>query len=177
MYSGISNAEIKDIGATAPVVSGGGTILPFGNESERVHENKSTGARIEGINFNNHTRANLLRAAQEGIVFSFIYGIEIMKEMGLDVKVLKAGYANMFLSPLFRETLASTGNVAIELYDTDGAAGAARGAGIGAGIYKDAEEAFSNLEKISTILPDTDKKDQYLKAYNKWKEVLDKNNR
>ena len=177
MDSGISYAEINDIAATAPVGSGGVTIIPFGNGSERVLENKSTGAIIEGINFNNHTRANLLRAAQEGIVFSFIYGIEIMKEMGLDVKVLKAGNANMFLSPLFLKTLASTGNVAIELYDTDGAAGAARGAGIGAGIYKDAEEAFSNLEKMSTILPDTDKKDQYLKAYNKWKEVLDKNNR
>ena len=167
--------EINELAATAPIGSDGVTIIPFGNGAERVLENRNIGAVIDGINFNNHSRANILRAAQEGIVFSFIYGIEIMKEMGLDVKVLKAGNANMFLSPLFRNTLASTGGVAIELYDTDGAAGAARGAGIGSGIYKDAKEAFANLEKIETIYPDTEQKEKYQAAYQRWKDVLKKN--
>lgn len=167
--------EINELAATAPIGSDGVTIIPFGNGAERVLENRNIGAVIDGINFNNHSRANIVRAAQEGIVFSFIYGIEIMKEMGLDVKVLKAGNANMFLSPLFRNTLASTGGVAIELYDTDGAAGAARGAGIGSGIYKDAKEAFANLEKIETIFPDTEQKEKYQAAYQRWKDVLKKN--
>ena len=167
--------EINELAATAPIGSDGVTIIPFGNGAERVLENRNIGAVIDGINFNNHSRANIVRAAQEGIVFSFIYGIEIMKEMGLDVKVLKAGNANMFLSPLFRNTLASTGGVAIELYDTDGAAGAARGAGIGSGIYKDAKEAFANLEKIETIYPDTEQKEKYQAAYQRWKDVLKKN--
>ena len=85
------------------------------------------------------------------------------------------GKANMFLSPLFRDTLAGVSGATIELYDTDGSVGAAKGAGIGAGIYKDNNEAFATLDKLQVIEPDAKHRDEYLSAYAAWKETLLKN--
>jgi xylulokinase len=103
-------------------------------------------------------------------VFSFKYGIEVMEQMGMDVSRIHAGHANMFLSPIFRETLAGVTGAVIELYDTDGSVGAAKGAGIGAGIYKDNNEAFSTLEKLAVIEPA--RQDEYTEAYELWKSNL-----
>ena len=119
------------------------------------------------MNFNIHGQEHLLRAAQEGIVFSFKYGVEVMEQMGMSVNKIHAGHANMFLSPIFRETLAGVTGAVIELFDTDGSVGAAKGAGIGAGIYKDNVEAFSSLERLAVIEPsDTE---EYAAAYQVWK--------
>lgn len=170
---GISYAEMNDIAAQAPVGSAGVSVLPFGNGAERVLCNSQIDCSFHGINFNIHNRSHLLRAAQEGIVFSFQYGIDIMKSIGMKVDRIHAGHANMFLSPVFRQTLASVSGATIELYDTDGAAGAAKGAGIGAGIYRDNNEAFASLETIETIYPDADRT-PYLEAYNRWKKYLEK---
>lgn len=168
---GISYAEMNDIAAQAPVGSAGVSILPFGNGAERVLENRQIGCSMHGINFNIHNRSHIIRAAQEGIVFSFIYGMEIMASIGLDIKKIHAGHANMFLSPIFRDTLASVSGATIELYDTDGAVGAAKGAGIGAGIYADNNEAFASLRKIEEIAPAADRT-PYLEAYARWKQYL-----
>ena len=162
--------QINELAAKAPIGSEGVSILPFGNGAERMLENRECGCSIHGLNFNRHGKAHLLRAAQEGIVFSFQYGIEIMEQMGLKVDRIHAGKANMFLSPIFRDTLAGVSGATIELYDTDGSVGAAKGAGIGAGIYKDNREAFSTLERLSVILPAH--QDEYRAAYEKWKTHL-----
>jgi hypothetical protein len=121
-----------------------------------------------------NNRAHIVRAAQEGIVFSFCYGMEIMQQMGMDIKNIHAGKANMFLSPLFRDTLAGVSGATIELYETDGSAGAAKGAGIGAGIYKDHNEAFASLKKLAVIDPDEANRSAYLEAYSAWKEEMKK---
>lgn len=168
----ISYAEMNDLGATVPIGSDGVSIIPFGNGAERVLENKEIGCSIFGLNFNKHNRAHIVRAAQEGIVFSFCYGMEIMQQMGMDIKKVHAGKANMFLSPLFRDTLAGVSGATIELYDTDGAAGAAKGAGIGCGYFKDHNEAFASLKKLAVIEPQTKTRDAYLSAYEKWKKQL-----
>lgn len=168
---GISYAEMNDLAAQAPVGSAGVSILPFGNGAERVLENRQIDCSMHGINFNIHNRSHIIRAAQEGIVFSFMYGMEIMASIGLDIKKIHAGHANMFLSPIFRDTLASVSGATIELYDTDGAVGAAKGAGIGAGIYADNNEAFASLRKIEEIAPAADRT-PYLEAYARWKQYL-----
>ncbi len=170
----LSYAEMNDLAATAPIGSAGLSIIPFGNGAERVLENREIGASIHNLSLTNHTRAHIIRAAQEGIVFSFCYGIEIMQQMGMDISKIHAGKANMFLSPIFRDTLASVSGATIELYDTDGSVGAAKGAGIGAGIYKDHDEAFATLKKLSVISPDEANREQYLTAYRRWKELLNK---
>lgn len=168
---GISYAAMNDLAAEAPVGSAGVTVLPFGNGAERVLENRQTGCSFHSINFNIHNRSHLLRAAQEGIVFSFMYGMEIMESIGMKIDKIHAGHANMFLSPIFRETLAGVSGATIELYDTDGAVGAAKGAGIGAGIYRDNNEAFASLVKLDEINPATDRT-PYLEAYARWKKCL-----
>lgn len=168
---GISYAAMNDIAAEAPVGSAGVTVLPFGNGAERVLENRQTGCSFHGINFNIHNRSHLLRAAQEGIVFSFMYGMEVMENIGMKIDRIHAGHANMFLSPVFRDTLAGVSGAVIDLYDTDGAAGAAKGAGIGAGIYRDNNEAFASLVKLGEIHPAADRT-PYLEAYARWKSYL-----
>lgn len=171
---GVSYAEMNNLAAQAPIGSGGVSILPFGNGAERMLQNKEVGCSINGVNFNLHTRDHIIRAAQEGIVFSFKYGIDIMKGMGMDVQKIHAGHANMFLSPIFRETLAGVTGATIELYDTDGSVGAAKGAGMGAGIYKDNNEAFATLEKLEVIEPKLSDAAAYADAYGRWVEYLEK---
>lgn len=169
---GISYPELNDLAMQAPVGADGMSILPFGNGAERVLANRETGCSVHGINFLKHGKAHLARAAQEGIVFAFQYGIDIMESMGMPVNKIHAGHANMFLSPLFRQTLANVSHAEIELYDTDGAAGAAKAAGIGAGIYNDNTEAFSTLRRIAVIEPDSKDIDATAEAYSLWKARL-----
>ncbi len=171
---GFSYDDLNKLAAQVPIGSEGLSILPFGNGAERMLQNKQVDCSIYGLNFNIHTKAHLARAAQEGIVFSFKYGMDIMSNMGIDISVIRAGHANMFLSPIFCEALAGVTGVVIELYDTNGAVGAAKGAGIGAGIYKSPEEAFSSLKKIDIVEPDGFKANDYCGAYETWKERLEK---
>ena len=171
---GIGYQQMNELCETAPIGSDGLSIIPFGNGAERVMENQEIGCSINGIDFNHHTRAHIMRAAQEGIVFSFCYGMEIMNKMGMDIHKIHAGHANMFLSNVFRQTLASTSGATIELYETDGSVGAAKGAGMGCGIYKDHDEAFASLKKLSVVEPDEKHRADYLEAYARWKEALRK---
>ena len=168
----ISYADMNELASQVAIGSEGVKIIPFGNGAERVLENQEVGCSIRGLNFNKHNRAHIVRASQEGIVFSFCYGMEIMQEMGMNIKKIHAGKANMFLSPIFRDTLAGVSGATIELYETDGSAGAAKGAGIGAGIYKDHDEAFSTLKKLAVIEPDESNRAAYLEAYAEWKKEL-----
>ncbi len=167
---GLSYPQMNELAAKVPIGSEGVSILPFGNGAERMLENRETGCSVHGLNFNRHSQAHLVRAAQEGIVFSFQYGIEIIEQMGLKVDKIHAGLANMFQSRVFREALSGVSGATIELYNTDGSVGAAKGAGIGAGIYRNAQEAFSTLERLEVVLPQHE--EAYRAAYAAWKERL-----
>ena len=168
---GMMYDEMNAAALEIPVGSEGVGVLPFGNGAERMLCNKERGCEFYGINFNVHTWKHLARSVQEGIAFSFKYGIDIMENMGMKVGVIRAGSANMFQSKIFRETLSSVTGALIELLDTDGAAGAARGAGIGAGIYKNRDEAFSSLRRVQLVEPSADRS-QYLEAYSEWKKHI-----
>jgi xylulokinase len=134
--------------------------------------NRDTGARVMGLNFNTHTNSHLFRAAQEGIVFSIRYGLDVMKETGITPSVIRAGAANMFQSDIFREALSCITGTEIHLYNTDGSIGAARGAGIGCGYYKSPGEAFAGLKEVGITKPDKSKTTAYESAYSVWKEYL-----
>ncbi|TVR40585.1 MAG: carbohydrate kinase [Planctomycetota bacterium] len=170
--AGLDYPAMNDAAARAPVGSDGLLVLPFGNGAERTLGNRNPGAAVLGLDFNRHGRAHLLRATQEGIVFAMKYGIDVMAEMGVPVKRVRAGYANSFLSPLFREAFATTCGAELELYDTDGAQGAARGAGLGAGIYADAAAAFADLERRAVVSPDAALSEAYATAYSRWRQAL-----
>ncbi len=169
--NGIGYELMNSSAASVPVGSDGLLIYPFGNGAERVLGNATPGAAIVGASFNTHNQSHILRAAQEGIAFSFRYGVDIMGETGIKAKVVRAGKANMFLSPIFRQTMANVLDARIELYDTDGALGAARGAALGAGIYTDTIDTFKSLKCLETIIPDRDK-NVVNDVYDQWKSKL-----
>jgi xylulokinase len=160
--------EMNILAGAIPIGSEGLSVLPFGNGAERVLKNRDIGASVSGLNFNVHQTAHLLRAVQEGIVFSFKYGMDIMETTGIHPSVIRAGKTNMFLSPVFRETLSGISGATIELYNTDGSVGAARGAGIGSGYYPSFADAFQNLTKLETVEPDHSKTAQHQEAYQNW---------
>jgi xylulokinase len=169
---GISYAEMNELAKDIPIGSDGISIIPFGNGAERMLSNNEPNCSIHGINFLRHSKAHLIRAAHEGIAFSFKYGMDIMNEMGIETKTIRAGQANLFLSPIFRQTLSNITGATIELYNTDGSIGAALGAGIGAGVYADATEAFGNLKKITVVTPEQNAINASLEAYDKWRKIL-----
>lgn len=169
----LSYNQMNELASKVAPGSDGLTILPFGNGSERMLGNKEAGAHIAGLNFNSHSNAHFFRAAQEGIAFSFRYGLDIMKETGIDPQVIRAGEANMFLSKIFRETLSNITGTAIHLYNTDGSVGAARGAGIGCGYYKSDKEAFNGLVALGVTEPQSSGSAVYEEAYIKWKDLLE----
>ena len=172
MDEGLDYPQMNGLAAQVPVGSDGLVILPYGNGAERTLVNRDIGASAHNWNFNIHTKAHLLRAAQEGIVFALDYGLGIMKDMGIELKTVKAGYANMFLSPLFAEAFATTTGATVQLHSTDGSQGAARGAGIGVEIYKNHDEAFIGLKPVKTIEPDERSAAEYKQAYQRWESVL-----
>jgi xylulokinase len=163
---------MNKISADAPIGSDGLVVLPFGNGAERVLENKNINSSFHGLNFNRHQQSHVFRAAQEGIVFALKYGFDVLQEMGLKTKVIRAGNANMFLSPLFREAFVNTIDARLELYDTDGSKGAALGAGVGSGVYGSFEEAFKGLKVIRSEEPSEKLKGPYAEAYQQWGNCL-----
>ncbi|MGB4671247.1 MAG: FGGY family carbohydrate kinase [Bacteroidaceae bacterium] len=173
MLEGLSYSDMNEIASSVPVGSDGVAVLPFGNGAERMLGNRNVDCSIHGFNFNIHNRNHMARAVQEGVVFSFKYGMDIMVEIGMEISKIHAGNANMFLNPVFREALSAITGATIELYDTDGAVGAAKGAGMGAGVYRNNTEAFSTLEKIMVIEPDSKLVPKYEEAYAKWKRILE----
>jgi xylulokinase len=166
--------EMDKLAATVNIGSDGLVVMPFGNGAERMLGNADVGSSFSNVNFNIHTLAHLLRAAQEGIVFSLNYGLEVMEGIGIKPLVIRAGNANMFLSPIFRDTLSGITGSVIELYDTDGAQGAAIGGAYGAGIFKSLNDALANLKKLKVIEPDRSKTGEYQDAYAHWKTRLEK---
>jgi xylulokinase len=166
--------EMNAAAAQAPVGAAGLSILPFGNGAERTLGNRNLGASIHGLQLTLHTRAHLARAVQEGIVFALHFAIGTLREMGLELGTVRAGHANLFLSPLFGEAFATLTGTRIELFQTDGSQGAARGAGIGAGIYPTPAAAFVGLQAVRTIEPRPDLAPAYQEAYERWSRILER---
>ncbi len=170
--SSYSYDQMNEMAGQIPIGSEGVSVLPFGNGPERPLANKDLGARINGIQFNRHNAGHVIRAAQEGIAFALNYGLQIMKQMGMDIDTVRVGHTNMFLSPVFAEAFTNVTGKVVEMYNTDGSVGAAIGAGIGAGIYDNRADAFAGLEKVGTVAPDDELADPYHEAYNRWENAL-----
>jgi xylulokinase len=163
----------KEIDAQArsiPEGSNGLTVLPFGNGAERMLGNKMIGAHLHHINLNIHTPAHIFRAVQEGIAFAFRYGLDIMRENGMNPKVIRAGRANLFFSDVFIEAFVNATNTPLELYSSDGSVGAAVGAGLGAGIYSGQQDAFTKMKPLKLIEPT--KASLYDSLYQQWESDL-----
>jgi len=164
--------QMDELAGQVSVGCDGLVVLPCGNGAERTLENRDIGASFHNLNFNIHDRTHLLRAAQEGIVFALNYGLVIMRQTGVEARTVRAGNANMFLSPLFGEAFATVTQSVVELYNTDGSQGAARGAGIGAAVYSSFKDAFVGLKPVKTVEPDEKLAPAYQEAYERWENIL-----
>jgi xylulokinase len=171
-FDGLSYPEINKLASLIPSGSEGLSIFPFGNGAERILSNKDPGCTVEGLEFNRHHRGHVARAAQEGIAFALNYGWDIMREMGMKLSTVKAGQANMFLSDIFASSFSNLTNCRLEFYNTDGAYGAARGAGLGSGFYSNPNEAFRGMKLIRSIEPDRSGRESLLEVYAGWKKNL-----
>lgn len=168
----LSYPEMNDLASKVDIGSEGLRVLPFGNGAERILNNRTVGAQIENIDLNRHTPSHIIKAVQEGIAFSFRYGLDIMRENAFSPAVIKAGHSNLFLSEVFQKDFVGATGVPVELYENDGSVGAALGAGIGVGYFANSAEAFSKMKKIKTIEPENTA--QYDDLYNDWKQVLNR---
>jgi xylulokinase len=166
----MSYDQMNTAAGTIAAGANGLQVLPFGNGAERMLNNKLPGAQFHGLDLNMHNSAHIIRAAQEGIAFSFRYGLDIMRENGMHPTVIRAGKANMFLSDVFAQAFVDLTNTPVELYDCDGSVGAALGAGIGKGVFASAREAFSNTPPLQLIEPVSAK--AYNDFYQQWKALL-----
>jgi xylulokinase len=168
----IGYARLNEIASSVPLGSAGVIVLPFGNGAERMLENCDLGAHILNVQFNTHSQAHLVRAVQEGIACAFNYGMDIMHGMDIKPEVVRAGYTNLFLSPIFTDTLAHIAGVTIELYSTDGAQGAARGAALGVKHFTSRQEAFKGLDRLNIIEPQNSRMSEYKELYQRWSSAL-----
>ncbi|TKC06081.1 xylulokinase [Pedobacter frigoris] len=167
----LSYEQMNGAAAGVPAGSNGLRILPFGNGAERMLHNRIVGAQLHGIDLNTHTNAHVFRAVQEGIAFSFRYGLDILRENDMEPSVIRAGKSNLFLSDVFTQTFVNITGIPVELYENDGSYGAAVGAGIGAGLFKSAAEAFVNSKPVKLVEPDGVKLEG---DYLDWKDLLEK---
>ncbi|WP_224995739.1 xylulokinase [Cesiribacter sp. SM1] len=170
--SEISYAEMNQQARQVNIGSDGLRVLPFGNGAERMLNNKIVGTHFHNIDLNLHTQRHMFRGVQEGIAFAFRYGLDIMRENGMNPTLIRAGRANLFLSDLFLEAFVNATHVPVELYMNDGSVGAALGAGIGVKAFSSEQEAFSNSKPLQLVEPDNT--EAYEPAYQEWKALLQK---
>lgn len=174
MGDSLTYESMNTLASTAPIGSMGLAVLPFGNGAERLLQNQQIGGQVIGLDYNRHQRAHFFRACQEGIAFAMCHGMDVMKQLGMPVDVIRAGHANLFLSPVFRQTLANCANVTIELSDSDGATGAARGAAYGAGLVHQLPDCFSSQSILAIVEPNASQQAETTVAYDHWRKNLDR---
>jgi len=168
-----SYQEMNALASSAPVGSDGLHFFPFGNGAERLLKNAPFHANVAGIDFNRHDATHLVRAGMEGIAYGMHLGFAILNDMDVACQTIRAGHANLFLSATFRSIFANVTKTVVELYDTDGADGAARGAAVGAGFFSDPAEAFASLALIEQVEPQAHLMSQYQSRVDEWNDRLD----
>lgn len=164
--------EMNKMASNISVGSNGLSLIPFGNGAERMFNNKTIGTHFCNLNLNKHTKAHLVRAALEGIAFSFAYGMQILKDDNTAINVIRAGNDNLFRSAIFSETVATLIGHEIEIYNTTGAIGAARAAGVYKGDFTAFKNNSSANDHVKTYKP-LKNKIPYVTAYEKWKNELE----
>ena len=168
-----SYQQMNNLAEKIPIGSNGLVVIPFGNGSERMFNNKNIGTHFFNLNLNLHSDSHLYRASLEAIAFSFVYGIEIMKNDGTEINIIKAGNDNLFRSEIFSNTISALINHDIEIYNTTGSVGAARASGLSNGDFNKFSDFLTKNDHVKTYKPIKDNQ-LYIKAYSNWKNELKK---
>ena len=121
-----------------------------------------------------HTRAHLLRALYEGVVFGHLSHIEKLRKAGAQIhgaRLAGGGSRSTVWSQMFADTI----QVPMEISDGNelGARGAALSAGIGAGIYCDYAEAVRAAVSVVRIHePNLGNTPLYLARYAEYERLI-----
>lgn len=167
-----SYSVLNALAEQTPPGADGLCFLPFGNGAERMFGGRSLSAALQQLDFNLHGAGHVARAVQEGVAFALAYGLQALRELGLEFRLLRAAAGNMFLSDTFTRALSAAAQVELELRRTDGATGAALGAGFGAGLYPSWNDAVGHGSR-ALIVAAQQEREQYAAAYARWCGVLD----
>jgi xylulokinase len=166
-----SYGSMNSMALKIPVGSDGLVVIPFGNGAERMLNNTNTGTHFANLNLNQHGSGHLCRAVLEGIAFSFVYGMEILKNDNAVINVIRAGNDNLFQSEIFSSTIATLSGQEIEIYDITGAIGAARAVSLTDGDFERFGANISINDHVRTFKPSSDKR-PFIEAYELWKKTL-----
>ena len=144
-------------------------FLPYLAGERTPHANPSAKGVFFGLTLR-HQKAHLIRSILEGVAFGLRDSLEIIRDMGISVKEVRAlgGGAR---SSLWRQMQADIMNLEMTTLNvTEGAAfGAAILAGVGIGAYDSVEEACDNLllirSRTKPIRENVKVYDEYYKVY------------
>jgi xylulokinase len=98
--------------------------------------------------------------------------MDILKKDQTEINVIRAGNDNLFRSEIFANTVATLIGQEIEIYNTTGAVGAARAAGLTDGDFDRFGESITKNDHVMTYIP-IKNKEPYEAAYNNWKTELE----
>jgi L-xylulokinase len=121
-----------------------------------------------------HTRAHLLRALYEGVVFGHLSHIEKLRRAGAQINTARltgGGSRSEVWSQMFADTI----QVPMEVSDGNelGARGAALSAGIGAGIYSNYAEAVREAVSVVRVHePNPANTQHYLARYAEYQQLI-----
>jgi xylulokinase len=158
--------EMAELAASAPAGCDGVVFIPYLSGERTPHLDPMARGAFVGLRAH-HTRAHLTRAVMEGVVYSLRDGLQIMRELGLDIRVARAtgGGAR---SLLWRQLQADIFNLPIQRMQADEgpAYGAALLAGVAAGLFRDVPEAASVVRLAQDVTtPDPERARQYQERY------------
>ncbi len=168
MLGDLSYGHMEELASRAPVGSDGLAIIPFGNGAERMLGNQPSSASIHGIQLNRHDQSHLIRAALEGLAFSYAHGIEKMRALGVEIHHFRVGNDNLFQSEIFAQSLADLSQCEIEVIECSGAVGAARGGAHGGG------HQLAIQDQIHFTYSPRPLSDSLSEAYQQWSDILQK---
>lgn len=170
-WGNLSFEDINQAVASLPKAGSDLIFLPFLYGSNAGLEMTSGFYGMQAL----HTRAHLLQAIYEGVVFSHMTHLNRMRERFTDAHTLRVtgGPAH---SAVWMQMLADVSGMRVELpqLEETGCYGAALAARVGTGAYRDFAEAQRELQlPIGTVLPDAAAHQRYQEKYHRYQHLIE----
>ena len=146
--------------------------LPYLMGERSPHNDPYARATFTGMTMDT-TRADMMQAVLEGVVFALRDSLEVAKSLGIKIERTKicGGGAK---SPLWRKMIANIMNLKVDIIESEEgpALGGAILAAVGCGEYESVEAAADKLVKIvDTVEPEAELVEKYEKRYQEFRQI------
>ena len=158
--------QLNEIAEKIAPGSDGVVFLPYMSGERSPIWNPHAKGVFYGLDFAK-TKGHMVRACMEGVALSLKHNLDVAKEAGAEVEVLRAmgGSANSILWTQIKSDITGK-EVVVPSSDTATTLGAAILAGIGVGMYRDYDEAISlTVKETRRHEPDLSNREVYDKTY------------